>query len=180
MSRIFNYDILSLIKERWSTRAFSDETIASEEINAIFEAARYAPSCFNEQPWRFIIAYKKDELSILQSCLFEKNFEWAKHAPVLFLIISSTEFAYNKKANNYNQFDAGTAWGFLQLEAWNRGYATHAMAGFDKDKARELLNIPENFDILAMVALGKPKESDSEPNTRNSLDSIILDINSFK
>lgn len=180
MKREFDYDIMEIIKERWSTRSFKSEKIPDDDIKAIIEAARYAPSCFNEQPWRFIVASEENELKVLQSFLNEKNFTWAKNAPVLIVILASNVFKHNQKENRYNKFDTGTAWGFLQLEAWTRGYATHGMAGFSKKQARAELMIPDDYDIVAMVAMGKIGEDIDFPNTRNPLKDVYLDINAFK
>lgn len=153
--RAYTYDILDLIKRRWSPRAFSTEALDKEEVYALLEAASYAPSAFNEQPWRFIIGID-DSLQDLQSLLLESNLLWAKKAPVLILWLCKKTYTHNQKDNAYCRFDSGTAWGFLSLEATKRGLYTHAMAGFRKKKARELLSIPEDYEPLAMIAIGKP------------------------
>ncbi|MCH4885921.1 nitroreductase [Acidaminobacter sp. JC074] len=182
--REYNYDILKEIKDRWSPRAFSPEPVDQDDLMAILEAARYAPSCFNEQPWRFIIG-QGESLQVMQSLLLEGNLKWAKNAPVLILICSKTTFDRNDKENKYHQFDAGTAWGFLSLEAISRGYYTHAMAGYRKKLARELLNIPEDIVPIAMVALGKPGDINAledeirqkeKPNTRKDLSDLIMEV----
>jgi nitroreductase len=131
MQRTFKYEILKEIRERWSPRAFSEEKINKDDLLAVIEAAHYAPSCFNEQPWRFIIAEKDEDLKIMRSILNLRNQQWAGKAPVLILILAHKYFSANSKNNFWNQFDAGTAWGFLSLEAQRRGLITHAMAGFD-------------------------------------------------
>lgn len=186
--REYNYDILEVIKKRWSPRAFSPEAINEEDLKAVLEAARYAPSCFNEQPWRYMVA-RGESLPVLQNLLMEKNFLWAKNAPVLILVLSKNTFDHNGKPNKYNQFDTGTSWGFLALEAVKRGLQTHAMAGFKKKLARTELNIPEEMDIIAMVALGKPGNLDDldqsfhsgeKPNTRKSLENMILDVDTWR
>lgn len=180
MERQFNYDIMKVIKERWSPREFSNEKVPIEDLKAMFEAARYAPSCFNEQPWKYIVAYENDDVEILRDLLMEGN-SWAKKAPVLVIAISKNIFKRNNKKNNYNKFDTGTSWGFLSLEAKRRGYDTHGMAGFSKKKARDILNIPEDYDIIAMIAIGKIIKSGNEkPNTRKSLEEVMIDINFFK
>lgn len=188
MPREFTYDIMNIIKERWSARSILRDPIPLEDIEAIIEAASFAPSCFNEQPWRYIVAQKSEELKIMHEILNEKNMKWAGKAPVLMIILGSNVFERNQKPNSWGQFDTGTSWGFLQLEAWERGYVTHGMAGFNKDKARQLLNIPEEFDIIAMVAMGKlGKKEDLEPmfqateqpNTRKKINEVMLNVNSF-
>lgn len=182
-SREFNHDILELIKERWSPRAFSQESIEYEDILATLEAARYAPSCFNEQPWRFVLATEPEELSKMQSILNEENLEWAQHAPVLILILSKNIWAFNGKENYWHMFDAGTAWGYLSLEAQRRGLITHAMGGYNRKKARELYNIPDEYSIIAVVAVGKmgnpdnlsPRNKEREkPAQRNALAEILF------
>ena len=125
MKRQFKYNIMQEIKDRWSPRAFSTEKISEEDLQAILEAASYAPSCFNEQPWRLLIASEEKELEIMRSLLTEKNYRWAKNAPVLILILAHRYFAYNNKENRWHQFDSGTAWGYLSLEAQKRGFITH-------------------------------------------------------
>lgn len=183
MDRIFNYDIMEEIKDRWSPRAFSREEVKIEDIYAIIEAARYAPSCFNEQPWRFIIANEKVKLEKMRNILTENNKIWASKAPVLIMVLSSRTFSHNDKENYWHMFDAGTAWGFMALEAKKRGLITHAMGGFSKKKAREEFNIQEDYSIIAVIALGKygdikdlPAElaEREKPGTRKNFEDVIL------
>lgn len=182
MDREFNYDIMSEIKYRWSPRAFSSEKVDVEDIKAIIEAARYAPSCFNDQPWRFIIAYKQKELEVMRSLLVDSNRVWADKAPVLLAIAARKFFSSNGKENFWHSFDAGTAWGYLSLEAQRRGLITHAMGGFKRKASAEMLGIPENYEILTIIAVGKygnPNELPQElqvrdiPGTRVPIDDII-------
>ena len=189
MERIFENELMNEIKERWSPRAFSIEKISDVDINAVIEAANYAPSCFNEQPWRFVIAKNDDDLKIISDLLSPRNQLWASKAPVLILILAHKFFGLDKNANPFNKFDAGTAWGILSLEAQKRGLATHAMGGFNSEKARLNLNIPEEFDIVAVVALGKIGDKNNldesfrnieNPGTRKPYKEIILNVNSFK
>jgi nitroreductase len=188
--RDYKQEILQEIKDRWSPRAFSEEKVSAEDIEGVFEAARFAQSCFNEQPWRYLVATEEDELEVLRSVLNEKNSLWAKRAPVLFLILAHKQFSYNGKTNPYNQFDAGTSWGFLSLEATRRGLVTHGMAGFSKSEAKEKLNIPDEYDIIAVVAMGKLGEKEElpleefkekeHPDGRKSLEEIKWSLNHFK
>ena len=184
--RTFNHELLEVIQNRWSPRAFSSEAVNKDDLEAILEAASYAPSCFNEQPWRYIVA-EGELLETLQSLLLPRNHLWASKAPVLMLLISKSTFK-NDKTNHYHQFDAGTSWGFLSLEATQRGYYTHAMAGFKRDEARTLLNIPDDYTILAMIALGHPgkiEELDDlfkageKPNDRKPLDKVVWSVKEF-
>lgn len=163
MTRDFNYDIMAEIKERWSPRAFSAEPLDQADLMALFEAARYAPSCFNDQPWRFIVAQTKDELDKMRGILVESNLVWAKHAPILVLVLSQKLFSVNGKENYWHMFDAGTAWGYLSLEAARRGLITHAMGGFSRKKAQEIYNIPEDMSVIAVVAIGKPGRKEDLP-----------------
>jgi nitroreductase len=148
---------------RWSPRAFAEEPIDDETLWRVFEAARWAPSSNNEQPWRFIIARTPEDRARFVDFLMPGNQLWARHAPVLILVISKRTFSYNGSPNRVNQFDAGTAWGFLSLAAVQNGLITHGMAGFDPDRARELLEIPDDYDILATIALGKRGDASQLP-----------------
>jgi len=161
--REFNYDILDLIKSRWSPRAFSTEPVAMGDLLALCEAARFAPSCFNEQPWRFILATTPDELTKMQSILTASNLEWAKHAPALLLILAKKTFSQNGQDNYWHMFDAGTAWGYLSLEAQSRGLITHGMGGFSKKKAQDLYQLPLDLAPLAVIAIGKLGQSENLP-----------------
>jgi len=188
MKRQFKYNIMQEIKDRWSPRAFSTEKIPEEDLQAIMEAASYAPSCFNEQPWRFLLASEDKELEIMHSLLTEKNYRWAKNAPVLILVIAHRYFAYNNKENRWHQFDSGTAWGYLSLEAQKRGFITHGMGGFRRKKTRETLNISEDYEIIAVIAVGKMgnKENledefkkEESPNTRRPLEDSAWKLEHF-
>ncbi len=183
MERTFNYDIMPEIKQRWSPRAFSSLPIPRDDVLALLEAAHYAPSCFNEQPWRFIIADEEETLSRMRGILTASNQAWASKAPVLLLIVSHRTFSQNGKDNYWHMFDAGTAWGFLSLEAERRKLITHAMAGFSRERARAAFNISEEYDLVTVVAIGRygNKEDLSEelqqrehPETRKSIDELLL------
>ena len=183
MERVFNHEILTEIKERWSPRAFSNKAVAEEDLMALLEAARYAPSCNNEQPWRFLVAADKDKLARMRSVLDSGNQLWANRAPVLILIAAEKSFLKNGKSNRWNCFDAGTAWGYLSLEAQKRGLITHGMGGFSVEKAREEFKIPEKYEIITVLAVGYygNKEQLSEynqgrehPNTRKEITELYL------
>lgn len=152
--RIFEADIMPTIKERWSPRAFSEKSVNADDLQAILEAARWAPSCFNEQPWRFIVADTKEALKPIHEALTVQNALWATKAPVMVLICANRQFAQSGKDNRFHAFDCGTAWGFLSLEAKRRGLHTHAMAGYKKDQLRDALDIPQEWELLALIALG--------------------------
>jgi len=188
MKRQFIHNIMQEIKERWSPHAFSSEKISEEDLKATLESASYAPSCFNEQPWRFLVASKEKEVNLMCSLLTEKNQRWAKYAPVLILILAHRYFAYNGKENRWHQFDTGTAWGYLSLEAQKRGLITHGMAGFNRKLTRETLNISEDYEIIAVIAIGKmgnKEDLDDDfkneefPNTRRPLKESVWRLEHF-
>lgn len=143
-----------LILNRWSPRSYTDQPVPEKELLAVLEAAHWAPSCFNEQPWRFIVARKETDVNRLRECLTEKNQTWANRAPVLIAVISAPIFARNGKPNRWNGFDTGAAWACLALEANTRGMIAHAMGGFSQQKLREQFGVPEAWDVHAVVALG--------------------------
>lgn len=183
MTREFNYDIIPQIKERWSPRAFSDKKVPEEELMAILEAARYAPSCFNEQPWRFIIADTPEKHEKVAETLASANKVWAEKAPLLIIILGKKTFTETGENNRWNAFDSGTAWGYLSLEAQNRGLTTHAMGGFSPQKARELFDINDDYEIITVVAIGYMGDKQTlpddlkereEPGTRKGVYELIL------
>lgn len=183
-ARAADHDIDAMFLNRWSPRAFSPEPIDDGTLMRAFEAARWAPSCFNEQPWRFIIARSEEERAKFFDFLTPGNQAWNKNVPVLVVVISKKTFAHNDKSNTTNQFDAGCAWGFLAMGAHKLGLITHGMAGFDRDKVREVLEVPDDFDILAMVAIGKRGELSDLPedvqarekiSTRRALEDSIME-----
>jgi nitroreductase len=150
------YPIQKLIKDRWSPRAMSGEPLKEEELFPLFEAARWAPSSFNGQPWRFIYAHNKTSAwNTLFNLLDESNKVWVKNASVLLLILSRKFFEHNNKPCITHSYDTGAAWENLMLEGFARGLVVHGIAGFDYTKARNELKIPEHYQIEAMAALGK-------------------------
>jgi nitroreductase len=161
--RIFNSDIMQEIQTRWSPRAFSGEQLKEEDLAALLEAARYAPSCFNEQPWRFIVAKDQAMVSKMVGLLTEQNRVWASKAPVLVMILGKKTFELNGKDNYWHMFDAGTAWGYLSLEAQRRGLITHAMGGFDKKSVYDIFEISEEYSPIAVIAIGKHGKPEDLP-----------------
>ena len=182
-------DIDKIFLDRWSPRSMSGENIKEEELFTLFEAARWAPSSYNEQPWRFI--YVKRDSVEWNECLMilgEGNQIWCKNAAVLVCLISKNNFSYNNKPNSNHLSDAGAAWENLALQATTLDLVTHGMVGFDKDKARKLFEIPETYEIVQMIAIGKPAEKNllpeqlqkiEAPNERKPLSSIIFE-NKFR
>jgi nitroreductase len=152
------YPILDLFKRRWSPRAFSDQPVEAEKLRMLFEAARWAPSSNNEQPWRFIVANKDSETewNRLLACLVEGNRKWAYRAPVLILSVASLNFDDDSKPNRHAFHDTGMAVENLVLQATALGLSAHQMAGFDVEKARVDLKIPSGNEPVAMIAVGYP------------------------
>ncbi len=151
-----DHPVHSLIERRWSPYAFADKPIDSADLHSLLEAARWAPSSYNEQPWRFIVATRDDPENFqrLLDCLVPANQEWAGKVPVLMLSVAALSFAKNGKPNRHALHDVGLASAMLALQATNIGLAVHFMAGFDGDKARENFSIPDDFEPAAAIAIG--------------------------
>jgi len=160
-----DYPIEEILKRRWSPRAFSDRMVESEKLQSLFEAARWAPSSFNEQPWSFIIATKQkpEEHARLLSCLVEKNQQWAHLAPVLIVSIAKLKFEKGGKPNRHAFHDVGLAMGNLLVEATALGLFGHQMAGFFPEKVREIYDVPEEFEPVAAIAIGYAGDVDLLP-----------------
>jgi nitroreductase len=150
--------IHDLLKRRWSPRAFSDRPVEAETLRILFEAARWAPSSNNEQPWRFIVARRDEETewNRLFACLVEGNRKWVYRAPVLMLSVARVNFEDDSRPNRHAFHDTGMAVENLVLQATALGLATHQMAGFDMEKARADLKIPSGYEPVAMIAVGYP------------------------
>lgn len=147
-----DYDIDPVYVNRWSPRSFLDKEVPDDVLFSLFEAARWAPSAYNLQPWRFIVARTPEERETFYPFISEFNLKWCQSAPVLVLILSQK--VTDKGENPSHAFDTGAAWGFLALEAVRKGLMTHPMTGFDFAKARDVLGIPDEYDIQALVAIG--------------------------
>jgi nitroreductase len=169
---------------RYSTRSFQKKMPSREELLDILEAARFAPSCFNEQPWRFVIGWRGGRLhDAIFANLTEKNQTWNRNTPILLVLIANQRFAHNGKDNFWANFDLGTAWGFLQVQAQQLGIATHAMGGFRKAQLHQDLSLREEELPVAVVAMGyygdlsdlsaEWKERDV-PNSRRVVSESIL------
>ncbi|MBS1170782.1 MAG: oxidoreductase [Burkholderiaceae bacterium] len=152
-----NYPVDRLFMDRWSPRAMSGESIAEADLMTLFEAARWAPSSNNNQPWRILYARRESEhWPLFLGLLTESNKVWAQHAAALLLFISKTTFDFNGKPSVTHSFDTGAAWENLALQGWLNGHVVHGMQGFDYVRAKAELRIPDAFQIEAMVAVGKP------------------------
>lgn len=163
-NRKSEYPIHDLILHRWSPRAMSGESISNEELMSLFEAARWAPSSYNSQPWRFIYA-KRDtpEWSLLYDLMVQFNKDWTKNAAVLMVIISRDTFEYNNKPSITHSFCTGSAWENLALQGTTMNLVVHGMEGFDYKKAKEVLHIPEGYTVEAMCAVGRPGNNQDLP-----------------
>ncbi len=147
--------VLPVIHERWSARAFADREVSGEDLKRVFEAARWAPSSFNEQPWRYIAGVRGTQTHRkIEESLVPFNQQWARKAPVLLLGIAKSTFSHNNAPNLYAVYDLGAASAYLVLQAAALGLTTHQMAGFDREKARTLLGIPEGYEFGSVIALG--------------------------
>jgi nitroreductase len=148
------YPILDAIKNRWSPRAFSDQAVSTEQLNCLFEAARWASSSMNEQPWRFIYAHKGEEVfDTIANSLFEGNV-WAKQAPVLMVTLAKTTFTRNERPNGAALHDLGLAVANLSIQATAEGLSLHQMGGVDKELLRAAFDIPDFYQIVTVIALG--------------------------
>lgn len=158
------YDVNDIFINRWSPRAMSGEPIKEEELLNLFEAAKWAPSSYNSQPWRFIYAMKNTkEWENFYNLLIKFNQSWAKNAAALIIIISRKNFEYNEEYSKTHSFDTGAAWQNIALQANINGLVAHGMGGFDHDAARKLTNVPEGYEIEAMIAIGKPGKKEDLP-----------------
>jgi nitroreductase len=147
-----------VIANRWSGRAYdANKAVSHEQIVSLCEAARWAPSCFGDEPWRFIVWNKNTNKASWQKafdCLVPGNQEWVKDAPLLLLVCADTVFGHNQKPNRWAQYDTGAAAENLCLQAEDLGLMAHQMGGFNADAARSAFEIPEQFTLMAMVAVG--------------------------
>lgn len=159
------YPILDLLRRRWSPRAFADRLVEPEKLRGLLEAARWAPSSYNEQPWSFLVATKDDPENFqrLLSCLVEGNQAWAQFAPVLMISIARLNFAQNGQPNRHAFHDVGLAAENLVIQAMALDLMVHQMAGFYPDKAREVFRIPPGYEPVAAIAAGYPGEPDRLP-----------------
>jgi len=159
------FPIHELIANRWSPRAFGDKDVSPETLRSLFEAARWAPSSSNEQPWAFIVATRNDKENFTKALqpLVEFNVTWAKHAYVLGFAVSELAFAKNNTPNRNAHYDTGAAMSQLTTEATSRGIFVHQMAGFNPDTAREVFDIPSGWDAIAAFAMGYDGDPASLP-----------------
>jgi len=182
------HPVHELIQHRWSPRAFSEQPVPPEVLRSLFEAARWAPSSSNEQPWAFLVTTtgEKENHAKMVSTLVEFNQAWAKHAPVLAIAVSEMSFAKSGKPNRNAFYDTGAAVANLSAEATSRGLFVHQMAGFDPHKAIELFEIPSGWEPIAAFTIGYPGNPEALPETlrqrelapreRKPLDSFVMGV----
>lgn len=175
-----------LVRDRWSPRAFADRPVSEEDLNSVLEAARWTPSCYNEQPWLFFVATRDEQEAYqdLLDCLVPFNQSWARTAPVLIVAAARTKFARNNQDNAYALYDLGAAAAQMTLQATALGLATHTMGGFDADAAREKLSLPDDIVAVSAIALGYPgtpdrlpkelREGESAPRSRKPLEEFVI------
>jgi nitroreductase len=178
--------VLPEFLHRWSPRSFSDREVSTADLARVFEAARWAASSYNEQPWRFLVGVRNsDTWNKILATLMPFNQAWAGKAPVLILGAARTRFSHNNAPNRVALYDLGAASSYLTLQAHALGLATHQMAGFDADAARAAFAIPEEYIIGAVIALGYQGEpaalpheqmlaQEIAPRTRKPLSELVL------
>lgn len=159
-----DHPIESIFLKRWSPRAMSGEAVSQEDLNRLLEAARWAPSTYNEQEWRFLYAHRDTpNWPIFFDLLMEANQTWCANAGVLFLVVSHKVFERNDKPNPVHTFDSGAAFENFALQGAAMELVVHGMAGFDRAKARTDLKIPDDYEVEAMIAVGHHGNVDSLP-----------------
>jgi nitroreductase len=178
--------VLPAVLSRWSARAFADRDVSATDLKRVFEAARWAASSNNEQPWKFLVGRRNSPVHArIFECLMGFNKSWAGSAPVLILGVASTKFAHNGAANTYALYDLGAASSYLTLQAAALGLTSHQMAGYDHDAARKALQIPEDYVLGTVIALGyqgEPADLNHEqliereiaPRSRKPLKDFVL------
>ncbi|MGE7271742.1 nitroreductase family protein [Brevibacillus panacihumi] len=182
-NRQAGHDIDPVFLNRWSPRSYKTDPVSDEVLSRLFEAARWAPSGSNEQPWRFIVARTQEDKERFYPFIAEGNRIWCEKAPVLVLLLSKT-ISSRGTALRSHALDAGAAWGYLALEATRQDLVTHAMGGFDPQKAREDLGIPSEYEPQIVIAIGyqgvkeelpEALQEREKPSTRQPLESLVFE-----
>jgi nitroreductase len=172
-----------LFLNRWSPRSFTDQKITESDLHQILEAARWAPSSNNLQPWRFYVANTEAKLEVFKQFIVPFNRSWTDNVPQL-LLLASAKLTPKGDPNMAHEFDAGAAWAHIALQATLLGLAAHAVGGFDRAKARELLNVPDDLDLHAVIVIGyqggkevlnEALQEREKPNQRNPLAASIVE-----
>jgi len=181
-----DHPVHDLVARRWSPYGYDPRPLPAADLASLFEAARWSPSAFNEQPWRYVVAVREDTKAFdgLLSCLVEANQQWARNASVLVVAVASLNHDRNGKPNGTALHDLGLAAAILTAEATDRGLAVHQMSGILPDRARELYGIPEGFEAVTAMAIGYAadpaalpaalRERDTTPRTRRPLGETVF------
>lgn len=180
------HPIAQIFTQRWSPRAYQDKAVPPELLRSLFEAARWAASCFNDQPWNYLVTRRHAEPEAFAralACLGPGNQPWVAKAPVLMFSVARSNFAHNGNPNRHARHDQGQASANLVAQAGALGLQCRQMAGFDADKAREAFAIPEGFEPVAAIACGFPvpldqvpedlRERELAPRKRNPIESFV-------
>ena len=163
-TRASDYPINTLFLDRWSPRAMSGERLTDVELMTLFEAAHWAPSSGNSQPWRFLYAHRDTEhWPLFFDLLNDGNRTWCHRAAVLIVFISRTTHEKSGRTLVTHSYDTGSAWMSLAYQGWLKGLVVHGMAGFDYERARTTLNVPDDFTVEAMAAVGHPGRKEDLP-----------------
>lgn len=183
--RVPSNTIADIFLNRWSPRAMSGDSVSDKELMALFEAARWAPSSYNGQPWRFIYAKRGTPAwDTLFNLLVDFNKSWAKNAGALVVIVSKNNFDHNNEPSRTHSFDTGAAWQNLALQGSLNGLVVHGMSGFYYERAAKDLHIPQDYTVEAMAAIGKPgsvndlpeaMRSSEHPSGRNALETMVFE-----
>ena len=166
MTSDFEYPIAEFIKSRRSRRSYAEQEVKQEVINTLFEAARWAPSSMNEQPWRYLYATKNNVQlwDKIFDTLMDGNKIWAKHAPLLVVSLAKKNFDRNGRPNHSARYDLGAANALLSIQATELGLNVHQMGGLDAVKVRENLGIGEDYEPVVIMAIGYPGSADQLPD----------------
>jgi len=183
---VTDHPVHELIRNRWSPRSFSDKPVEPAVLASLFEAARWAASSYNDQPWAYLVAAKDDPENFrkMLDVLVEFNAKWAKNAPVLAISVARRNFGHNGTPNPVAVHDVGAANAQLTAEATSRGLLVHQMAGFSHDKARQTFGIPYGWDPVSAIAIGYPgdpqtltedfRKSELAPRTRKPIREFVM------
>lgn len=164
VTRKSHHTVDSIFTNRWSPYAFTGEEISDQKLMSLFEAARWAPSSYNGQPWRFVYAKRNSKhWNGLFNLMVDFNQQWTKNASALVVIVSRKNFEFNNEPSVTHSFDTGAAWQNIALQASLMGLAAHGMSGFDYDRARKELHIPDDYQVEAMFAVGVPGNVENLP-----------------
>jgi nitroreductase len=170
VGRVNTQGIEELLARRSSPRAFSSQPVEKEKLSLLFEAARWAPSSYNEQPWRFLVATRENEgqFDRILDTLVEGNRVWARHAPVLILAVAKRDFSHSGRPNRHALYDTGQAVANLTVEATALGLHVHQMAGFGPEMARRVFRIPEGYEAVTAIAVGYRGDPEDLPEPLRS------------